>query len=68
MWPHALEKVSMCIIRRDAKEERTMRQAEVTEHWRQFYEETRIRAAVRDGNRLYVTGHTRRGCRGEFLG
>ena len=35
-----------------------MRNGVVPEHWAAFYESTRIPAAVRDGDRLYVTGHT----------
>jgi enamine deaminase RidA (YjgF/YER057c/UK114 family) len=35
-----------------------MRNGVVPEHWVGFYESTRIPAAVRDGDRLYVTGHT----------
>jgi enamine deaminase RidA (YjgF/YER057c/UK114 family) len=36
----------------------TMRNGVVPEHWTHFYESTHIPAAVRDGDRLYVTGHT----------
>jgi enamine deaminase RidA (YjgF/YER057c/UK114 family) len=35
-----------------------MRIGVVPEHWTDFYESTHIPAAVRDGDRLYVTGHT----------
>ncbi len=35
-----------------------MRNGVVPEHWTNFYESTHIPAAVRDGDRLYVTGHT----------
>jgi len=35
-----------------------MRNGVVPEHWAHFYESTHIPAAVRDGDRLYVTGHT----------
>jgi enamine deaminase RidA (YjgF/YER057c/UK114 family) len=35
-----------------------MRNGVVPEHWTDFYASTRIPAAVRDGGRLYVTGHT----------
>ena len=35
-----------------------MRNGVVPDHWADFYESTRIPAAVRDGDRLYVTGHT----------
>jgi len=35
-----------------------MRNGLVPEHWTGFYESTHIPAAVRDGDRLYVTGHT----------
>ena len=35
-----------------------MRNGVVPERWTDFYESTHIPAAVRDGDRLYVTGHT----------
>jgi enamine deaminase RidA (YjgF/YER057c/UK114 family) len=35
-----------------------MRNGVVPEHWTDFYEATHIPAAVRDGDRLYMTGHT----------
>lgn len=35
-----------------------MRNGVVPDHWTDFYESTHIPAAVRDGDRLYVTGHT----------
>ncbi len=35
-----------------------MRNEVVPEHWTNFYESTHIPAAVRDGDRLHVTGHT----------
>jgi len=35
-----------------------MRTGVVPGHWTNFYESTHIPAAVRDGDRLYVTGHT----------
>jgi enamine deaminase RidA (YjgF/YER057c/UK114 family) len=35
-----------------------MRNGIVPGHWTGFYEVTHIPAAVRDGDRLYVTGHT----------
>ncbi len=35
-----------------------MRDGVVPEHWRSFYESTHVPAAVRDRDRLYVTGHT----------
>jgi enamine deaminase RidA (YjgF/YER057c/UK114 family) len=35
-----------------------MRNGVVPEHWTNFYESTHIPAAVRDRDRLYVTGHT----------
>jgi enamine deaminase RidA (YjgF/YER057c/UK114 family) len=36
----------------------TMRDGVVPAHWTNFYELTHIPAAVWDGDRLYVTGHT----------
>jgi enamine deaminase RidA (YjgF/YER057c/UK114 family) len=38
--------------------EEAMRNGFVPQHWTGFYESTHIPAAVRKGNRLYVTGHT----------
>ena len=35
-----------------------MRNGVLAEHWEAFYRSTHIPAAVRDGDRLYVTGHT----------
>jgi enamine deaminase RidA (YjgF/YER057c/UK114 family) len=35
-----------------------MRNGLVPQHWTGFYESTHIPAAVREGDRLYVTGHT----------
>ena len=35
-----------------------MRNGVVPKHWTDFYESTHIPAAVLDGDRLYVTGHT----------
>ena len=35
-----------------------MRNGLVPQHWTGFYESTHIPAAVRDGDRLYLTGHT----------
>lgn len=35
-----------------------MRNGVIPGHWAVFYESTHIPAAVRDGDRLYVTGHT----------
>ncbi len=35
-----------------------MRNGLVPQHWSGFYESTHIPAAVREGDRLYVTGHT----------
>ncbi len=43
-----------------------MRNGVVPEHWAGFYESTHIPAAVRDGNRLYVTGHTGENPDGNF--
>jgi enamine deaminase RidA (YjgF/YER057c/UK114 family) len=43
-----------------------MRNGVVPEHWTNFYESTHIPAAVRDGDRLYVTGHTGEGSDGSF--
>jgi enamine deaminase RidA (YjgF/YER057c/UK114 family) len=43
-----------------------MRNGVVPEHWTDFYESTHIPAAVRDGNRLYVTGHTGEDSDGNF--
>jgi enamine deaminase RidA (YjgF/YER057c/UK114 family) len=38
----------------------------VPEHWTGFYESTHIPAAIRDGDRLYVTGHTGEASDGSF--
>jgi enamine deaminase RidA (YjgF/YER057c/UK114 family) len=35
-----------------------MRNGVVRDHWTDFYESTHIPAAVLDGDRLYLTGHT----------
>jgi enamine deaminase RidA (YjgF/YER057c/UK114 family) len=43
-----------------------MRNGVVPEHWTAFYESTHIPAAVRDGDRLYVTGHTGENPDGKF--
>lgn len=43
-----------------------MREAVVPEHWRDFYEATRVPAALRDGDRPYVTGHTGDDAEGNF--
>ena len=44
---------------RDARwEMSSKREAIVSETWRPFYEETRIPAAIRDGDQLHVSGHT----------
>ena len=40
------------------KVEEAMRNGLVPQHWTGFYESTHIPAAVREGDRLYVTGHT----------
>ena len=44
-----------------------MRNGVVPEHWTDFYEATHIPAAVADGDRLYVTGHTGEDPDGSFL-
>jgi enamine deaminase RidA (YjgF/YER057c/UK114 family) len=43
-----------------------MRNGVVPAHWTDFYESTHIPAAVRDGDRLYVTGHTGENPDGSF--
>src|ERR1700733_4398038 len=43
-----------------------MRNGVAPEHWTDFYESTHIPAAVRDGARLYVTGHTGEDSDGSF--
>jgi enamine deaminase RidA (YjgF/YER057c/UK114 family) len=43
-----------------------MRNGVVPEHWTEFYESTHIPAAVQDGDRLYVTGHTGEDSDGTF--
>jgi enamine deaminase RidA (YjgF/YER057c/UK114 family) len=43
-----------------------MRDGVVPEHWTHFYESTHIPAAVRDGDRIYVTGHTGEDSDGTF--
>jgi len=43
-----------------------MRNGVVPEHWTGFYESTHIPAAVREGDRLYVTGHTGEESDGSF--
>jgi len=43
-----------------------MRIGVVPEHWTGFYESTHIPAAVREGDRLYVTGHTGEESDGSF--
>jgi enamine deaminase RidA (YjgF/YER057c/UK114 family) len=43
-----------------------VREAVVPEHWQGFYEATRVPAALRDGDRLYVTGHTGDDAEGNF--
>ena len=43
-----------------------MRDGVVPEHWTDFYESTHIPAAVRDRDRLYVTGHTGEDSEGIF--
>jgi enamine deaminase RidA (YjgF/YER057c/UK114 family) len=43
-----------------------MRNGVVPDHWTGFYESTHIPAAVRDGDRLYVTGHTGEDSDGNF--
>ncbi len=43
-----------------------MRSGVVPEHWTDFYESTHIPAAVRNGDRLYVTGHTGEEADGSF--
>lgn len=43
-----------------------MRTGVVPEHWSDFYESTHIPAAVRAGDRLYVTGHTGEDSDGNF--
>ena len=43
-----------------------MRNGVVPEHWTDFYDSTHIPAAVTDGDRLYVTGHTGEGPDGNF--
>ena len=43
-----------------------MRNGVVPGHWTDFYESTHIPAAVRDGSRLYVTGHTGEDSDGNF--
>jgi enamine deaminase RidA (YjgF/YER057c/UK114 family) len=43
-----------------------MRNSVVPGHWRSFYEETRIPAAVTDDRRVYVTGHTGEDENGRF--
>jgi enamine deaminase RidA (YjgF/YER057c/UK114 family) len=43
-----------------------MRNKVVPAHWTNFYESTHIPAAVRDGDRLYVTGHTGEDSDGSF--
>jgi enamine deaminase RidA (YjgF/YER057c/UK114 family) len=43
-----------------------MRNGVVPDHWTGFYEATHIPAAVRDGDRLYVTGHTGEDSDGSF--
>jgi enamine deaminase RidA (YjgF/YER057c/UK114 family) len=43
-----------------------MRNAVVPQHWMAFYESTHIPAAVREGDRLYVTGHTAEESDGTF--
>jgi enamine deaminase RidA (YjgF/YER057c/UK114 family) len=43
-----------------------MRNGVVPGHWTDFYEETHIPAAVREGDRLYVTGHTGEDSDGNF--
>ena len=43
-----------------------MRNGVVPEHWTEFYESSHIPAAVQDGERLYVTGHTGEDLDGNF--
>ncbi len=43
-----------------------MRNGVVPDHWTGFYQSTHIPAAVRDGDRLYVTGHTGEDSNGNF--
>ena len=43
-----------------------MRNGVVSDHWTGFYESTHIPAAVRGGDRLYVTGHTGEESDGSF--
>jgi enamine deaminase RidA (YjgF/YER057c/UK114 family) len=43
-----------------------MRNGVVPAHWTNFYESTHIPAAVQDGDRLYVTGHTGEDPSGNF--
>jgi enamine deaminase RidA (YjgF/YER057c/UK114 family) len=43
-----------------------MRNGVVPAHWTNFYESTHIPAAVRDGVRVYVTGHTGEDPHGNF--
>ncbi len=43
-----------------------MRNGVVPEHWTDFYESTHIPAAVREGDRLRVTGHTGENPDGNF--
>jgi enamine deaminase RidA (YjgF/YER057c/UK114 family) len=43
-----------------------MRSGVVPGHWIEFYESTHVPAAVRDGERLYVTGHTGEDSAGNF--
>ena len=43
-----------------------MRSGVVPGHWIEFYESTHTPAAVRDGDRLYVTGHTGEDAGGNF--
>ena len=45
---------------------RPVGKAVVTEYWTNFYQSTHIPAAVRDGDRLYVTGHTGEDSDGNF--
>lgn len=46
--------------------EEPVRSGVVPGHWIEFYESTHIPAAVRDGDRLYVTGHTGEDSDGNF--
>ena len=43
-----------------------MRNSVVPEHWTDFYQSTHIPAAVRDGDRLHLTGHTGEDSDGSF--